>query len=140
MPKVAARNASLGIIDSTGACVAFSSLTNSISLTYSSEAPEVTGFGENTRQRMNDGIKDYELTADMFFATGAAETDAKLSPLVSSSTRFAFGPTGSTAGSIWYSGDVILTNYEMTFGLEDAGQCSVTLVPWTGSLTRGVWL
>ena len=139
MAKVAARNASIGVDDSTGACHALSSFGNSVTLTYSAEAPEVTGFGSNNRERMQDGIKDTEFTFDAFFATGAEETDAVLNGILGASTRWVFGPTGSTTGLIHYSALAILSSYEMTFGVEDAGQCSATFVGRSGSLTRATF-
>ena len=139
MAKVAARNASIGIDDSTGACRAMSSFINSATLTYSAEAPEVTAFGSQNRERQQDGIKDIEFSFDAFFGTAAGETDAVLSAILGASTRFVFGPTGSAAGAIHYSACAILTSYEMNFTTEDAGQCSGTFMVRSGSLTRGVF-
>jgi len=141
MAKIVARNASLGIHDSTAAatCRAFSASANSITLTYSAEAPEVTAFGDGLRQRLQDGIKDWELTFDAFFATGANEVDATLYSLVGASTYFSFGPNGSATGAILYGACAILTNYEMTFGVADAATVSGTLVSRSGSLSRGTW-
>jgi len=139
MAKIVARNASLGIHDSSGACRAFSASANSITLTYSAEAPEVTAFGDGLRQRLQDGIKDWELTFDAFFATGANEVDAVLYGIVGASTFMAFGPNGSAATGIKYNASAILTSYEMTFGVADAATVSGTLVARSGSLTRGTW-
>lgn len=139
MAKIVARNASLGIDDSSAACRAFSASANSVTLTYSAEAPEVTAFGDTLRQRLQDGIKDWELTFDAFFATGADEVDAVLYGIVGGSTHFSFGPNGSAASTIRYSASAILTNYEMTFGVADAATVSGTLTARSGSLTRTTW-
>jgi len=135
MATVAARNASF-YVESSGASTPISSLTNNVVLTYSAATPEVTGFGNDDRQRMQDGIKDWTLKFDAYFGDGAAETDAILEPLVGASTGFWFGPSGSSASSILYTACAILQSYEMTFGLENAGQCSGTMVARSGSLTR----
>jgi hypothetical protein len=139
MAKVAARNASLGIDDSTGTCRAMGFLVNNITLNLSAEAPETTGFGDTYRQRQQDGLKDGELTFDGFFGNGANETDQVLSNLLGASTRWVFGPSGSGATASGYSACAILSTYEMTFGLEDAGQVSGTFVLRSGSITRTVF-
>jgi hypothetical protein len=139
MAKVAARNASIGIDDSTGACRSMSGFTNNAVLTWSAETPEVTGFGDSTKQRMQDGIKDAEFKLDAFYDTGATATDAVLAGVLGASTRFVFGPTGSTSGSVMYTTCAILSNYEMKFGVNDSGQVSATLVNRSGSLTRGTF-
>lgn len=139
MAKVAARNASIGIDDSTGTCQPMSSFINNCTLTYSAEAPEVTAFGSANRERQQDGIRDIEFTFDAFFGTGANETDAVLSSILGASTRYIFGPNGSTAGLIHYSACAILTSYEMNFTTEDAGQCSGTFTTRSGSLSRSTF-
>jgi len=136
MAKIAARNASIYVDDSANACQALSSFFNSVTLTYSAEAPEVTGFGSNNRERMQDGIKDTEFTGDAYFGTGAAETDAVFNSILGASSLWRFGPAGSGTGQIMYAACAVLTSYEMTFGVEDAGQCSFTFVNRSGSLTR----
>lgn len=136
MAKIIARNASLGIDDSSATCRPLSSLVNNIALSWSSESPEVTSFGQNTRERLQDGIKDWELTFDAFFSSGANEVDVVLSGILGGSTRFSFGPAGSTSGCNMYAACAILSTYDMTFGVADAATVSGTLVARSGSLTR----
>ena len=139
MAKLIARNASIGVDNSAGACVSMSGLTNNVTLSLTAEAPEVTGFGDTYRQRQQDGLKDGEFSFDAFMATGANETDIVLSGILGASTRWVFGPAGSGTGSTMYAACAILTSYEMTFGLEDAGQCSATFMLRSGSVTRGTF-
>jgi hypothetical protein len=139
MARIVARNASLYLEDSAGASRSLSGLANSITLTQSAEAPEVTAFGESTRVRLSDGLKDWEVTADIFYAAGANETDIVLNGIYGGSSLFQFGPAGSSSGSTKYSGCGILTEYAMTFGVADAGTGALTFVPRAGSLTRGTW-
>jgi hypothetical protein len=134
-----ARKASLYLWDSTGTCRSMSVLLSNIALNYTAEAPEVTGFGDDNRTRLPDGLKDYELSFDAFFSTGANEVDEVMSGILGGSTFFAFGPSGSTSGSIMYSASAVCTTYEMSFGVEDAAKVSGTLVNRSGSLTRGTW-
>ena len=139
MAKVIAKNASLGIDDSAGTCRALTSFANQVTLTLSAETPEVTGFGDNSRQRLQDGLKDGELTFDATLATGANETDIVLFGIYGASTRYAFGPAGSSSGCTMYSASAILSRYEMRMGVADAGQCSGTLVLRSGSVTRATF-
>jgi hypothetical protein len=139
MGKLAARNASFILDDSAAASQCLSGDFNSITLTYSAEAPEVTGFGSNVRERMQDGIKDWELTFDAFFNNDANRVDRVLSGILGASTRFKFAPAGSATGASMYTACAILTSYEMTFGVEDAGTVSGTLVARSGSLTRAIF-
>lgn len=139
MARVIARNASLYLEDSSAACQSMSGLTNSITLGQTAEAPEVTAFGEATRTRLADGLKDWELSFDAFFSSGANEVDAVLSGILATATLFKFGPTGSTSGCIMYTACGVLTDYSMDFGVEDAGTVSGTISARSGSLTRGTW-
>jgi len=139
MAKTVARNASFYVDDSTGASRAMSGLMNNITISYTAEAPEVTSFGEDNRTRLHNGIKDYEVTFEAFFSTGANEVDAVMSSILGGSTFFKFGPTGSTSTCVLYSASAVCTNYEMTFGVEDAATVSGTLVNRAGSMTRGTW-
>jgi len=139
MAKIPARLASIGVDDSTGACRALGSLANNVTLTLSTEAPEVTSFGDTYRVRLQDGIKDGEFSFDGFMTTGANETDAVLFGILGASTRWVFGPNGSSSGCIMYSASAVLTSYEMTFALEDAAQCSATFALRSGSITRGTF-
>ena len=140
MAKIIARNATLGIDDSTGACRALSSFVNNVTLNLTAEAPETTGFGDTYRTRMQDGIKDGELSFDAFLATGANETDAVLYGILGASTCWIFGPAGSGSGSpIRYSASAILTQYQMTFALADAAQVSGTFALRTGGIIKDNW-
>ena len=139
MAKTVARNASFYLWDATSTCRAMGGYMNNITISYTAEAPEVTGFGDDNRTRLPNGLKDYEVTFEAFFSTGANEVDAVMSSILGGSTFFAFGPTGSTSTCVMYSASAVCTNYEMTFGVEDAATVSGTLVNRSGSLTRGAF-
>ena len=136
MARIVAKNAALGLDDNTGTCRALSGRANSITLTMSGEAPEVTGFTEVTRQRLAGGLLDWELTADIFFDAAANQTDLVLSGLMGGSgTRFIFGPAGSTSGCNAYTACAVLTEYGKSFGVADAGTATLSLTARSGSLT-----
>jgi len=136
MAKIVARNAAFAVDDSSKTLRAISGATNNITMTYSAEAPEVTAFGNNNRQRLSDGIKDVEFTIDAFYDSAADFVDVVLYGIVGGSTIVTFGPSGSAGSSIKYTTCAICTNYEMTFGVEDSAKVSATFVNRSGSLTR----
>ncbi len=139
MAKIVARNATLGIYDSVGACVPISNMANNITLDYTAETLDVTGFQSTTKESLISGIKNWELNFDAFYETGAAGVDATLFAVLGGSTGFAFGPTGSVSGSVRYTAQGVLTKYNMKFGVNDSGQVSATMIPYTGSLDRLTW-
>lgn len=139
MAKIVARNASIYLDDETGTNRSFSGLTNSISFTQTSEAPDVTSFGSDVRERLADGLKDWEITGGAFFSTGANEVDDVLSAILGGSTYVQFGPSGSSSGCILYAASAVLTEYSMDFGVADAATVTYTVVQRSGSMTRTTW-
>ena len=144
MAKVTGRNAFLRII--TSACntsasnyTTLSSDLNSITLTQNEDAPEVTVFGQTNKERLFDGIKDWELGFEGYYQGQANAIDSVLFSLLAGSIMMDFGPTGSTSGSVKYSGCGVLSNYTIGFELEDAITVSGTIVARTGSLTTGTF-
>ena len=141
MAKLAARKASLFIEDASGASMVFSPMVSSITLTMSVEIPEVTGFGNDNRERVSDGIRDWELQINGFWGMAASEPGLILYNIFAAggSTRFVLGPGGSTTGCPKYSACGVLTTYEITEAPADAAAISFTLTARTGSLTRGIF-
>lgn len=139
MGKIHARNASFYLEDSSGASQAMGGLMNSITLSWSADAPDVTGFGEDNRQRLSNGLKDWEISFNAFYSSAANEIDEVLSGILAGSTSFKLGPSGSSSGSIQYAACAILTEYSMEFQVDGAATVSGTLVARTGSITRTTW-
>lgn len=139
MPKTTSRNAYLRVFDGATSTMLSNSL-NQITLTQSQEAPEINTFGLQNKQRMIDGLKDWELSLDGYYEGEAALIDQVLFGLVGGASGMVdFGPTGSTSGCVKYSGCAILNNYEINFALEDAGTVSANFQARTGSMTRTTW-
>jgi hypothetical protein len=138
MSKIVGRNASL-YLDDNSVCRALAAQLSQITLTYSAEAPDVTGFGNDNRQRLSNSIKDWELTFNAFFSTGASEIAETLYDILGASTMFQFGPSGSTSGCTKYTACGILTEYASDFTVEGAATVSGTLVARTGSITQATW-
>lgn len=139
MGKTVGRNASLYLEDSSSACQSMSGLLNQITLNRSAEAPDVTGFGNDNRERLSNGIKDWELTFAAFFSTGANEVDQVLNGILGGSTLFKFGPTGSSSGCVMYTACGVLSEYSADFNVEGAATVSGTVMARSGSLTRATW-
>jgi len=139
MAKIHARNASLYLEDNTSASQTMSGLMNQITLSYTADAPEVTGFGSDNVERLSNGLKDWELTFSAFYSSAANEVDEVFSGILGGSTVFKLGPAGSSSGSIMYTACGILSEYSMEFSVDGAATVSGTVVARTGSLTRGTW-
>lgn len=140
MARIVAKNVSFGIDSAAGACVALSGRFNSVALSWTAETPEVTGFGAVNRERLPDGLQDYEVTLNGFYDAAAANVDATLSGIgPGGSTRFIVGLAGSTSSCVMYTGCVILSNYALNAGVADAATLTMTLTPRSGSLTRGAF-
>ena len=141
MAKLAARKASLAIEDASGASTVFSPMVSSITLSMSVENPEVTGFGNDNRERVSNGIRDWQLQMKGFWGMAACEPGLILYNLfvAGGSTRFILGPGGSTAGCPQYSACGVLTTYEITEAPADAAAISFTITARTGSLTRATY-
>ena len=139
MAKIVGRNASLYLEDSAGASKSVSGDLNQVTLSRSAEAPDVTGFGEDMRQRLSNSIKDWEISFNAFFNTSASTIDEILHGILGGSTMFKFGPSGSTSTCIMYSACGLLSEYSADFTVEGAATISGTLVARTGSVTRGTW-
>ncbi len=136
MAKVIARNASIGIDDSTSTCRALTALFSNITLTLSAETPEATGFGETSKQRLQDGMKDGELKLDAFFDSAASKTDEVFAGILGASTRWSFGPSGSSASNVCYTACAILSTYDIKMAPNDAATVSATFVGRSGSVSR----
>ena len=142
MPKFHARNASIYCDSAAAASTSISADLNSAELTYSMDAPDVTGFGDNTRQRLHGGLIEWELSVDGFVNhTGSTTAACILMGLLNAggSTLIYFGPAGSTSGSPKYTGCAVLTEFSQSYGTEDAAAFSATFQSRSGSLTASAW-
>lgn len=133
-------NGAFGVEDSAATCRSLSGFGNSITMSWSAEAPEVTAFGDTTRQRLPDGLKDVTFDyAGFFDSTATTGLDAVLSGILGGSTRVVWGPTGSTSGSTKYSTCAICTDYSLDHPVDGVVTATATFVNRSGSLTRGTW-
>ncbi len=125
MSKIAARDSYIALDDIDGSLYILSQKLNSIALSWTSESPDVSSFGTGTRERLGDGIMDWEISLDGF---SSADSDEVLSDLLSGSTVLVFTPGGTTSGSIIYSCSAVLTEYSTNLGVADMAPITARLV------------
>ena len=139
MGKITARNVSLGVQDSLGACQAISGNANSAALSFSAEAPDVSAFGTLYRERVPDGLRDWELSISGHWDGSASALDDILYPILGGSTVVMYGPAGSTTGCTMYTACAVCQDYSIEGAVEGAVTFSSTFVARTGSVTRTTW-
>lgn len=136
MAFVHGKSAVFKLDDSGGTLRDLSSYLEDISFPRSIETAETTTFGSSAKSYIT-GLTDatislsgkFDATADGYLA-GVVGQSATLS--------FEYGPAGSTGGNVKYTGECILTSYEVGATVGDAVTASVELQV-TGSITRTTW-
>lgn len=109
-------------------------------LSFTSDAPEVTSFGDNTVQRLEDGINDWELSVDGYVdaPNGTASNGFDLM-IGNKATRVIFGLGGSAAGCPMMTACAVMTEFSTDSPVDGAVTFSMTLSNRAGSLTASTW-
>lgn len=140
MGKISGRDCAVGIEDSANACQSLSGDFNDCTLSWTSEEMDVTGFGAVVRERAANTLQDWNFSMTGFFN---ADTDKVYSVLKGvgpgGSTRLAFGPSGSTSGSVRITACAILNDFSIQSTLTAAVAVTATLAGRAGSITFGTW-
>lgn len=139
MAKQHARNVSIYVDTAAGASTSITGDLNSITLDMSAEAPEVTSFGDNTVQRLSGGITDFSISLDGYWNQGGTATACILEALLAGSTYVQLGVTGSSSGCPKKCACVVLTTYNISWGLNDAIQITAEFQSRSGSITASVF-
>lgn len=139
MARITARNVSLYVDNAAGACTSIAGRSNTATLTFSSETPEVTAYGATYRERLADGLKDFELSIGGFYDGSAAEIDSILFGILGASTRISYGPGGSTTGCTKYVASAVCNNYTLEGAVEGAVTYSATFQNFGRALTASIW-
>ena len=141
MPKQHGRNVSLYLEDSTGACTSFTGDGNSISFGLTIDAPEVTAFGDHTRQFLAGGLRTYEISFDGFvnMPSGTACTGIGIIQSASGVSLMTLGLAGSVSGSQKLTACVVVTEFSQDNPVDGAATFSLKLMPRTGSITASTW-
>lgn len=124
-------NASASLVD-------YSPYLNDVSLSRSIETAETTTFGvTGSAKTYIVGLSDATFSISGLFD---ATADATLAGVLGFATalNFNYGPAGSTAGLIKYTGTCIMTGYNISAAVGDAVQATADFQV-TGPVTRTTW-
>jgi len=136
MAFVHGKSAVFKLDNSSGSLVDYSAYLEEVSMPRSIETAETTTFGSSAKSYIT-GLSDATISISGKFDSAA---DATLAAVLgqAATLSFEYGPAGSTAGLIKYSGECIMTSYEIGASVGDAVTASVELQV-TGTITRGTW-
>lgn len=99
------------------------------------DATETTSFGSNQRTYIV-GLANSTVSVEGYFD---ATVDGYLAGIVGGAAgTIEYGPQGSTSSNIKYTGEAILTSYELSSGVGDAVTFSAEF-QITGAVTRGTY-
>lgn len=124
-------NASASLVD-------YSPYLNDVSLSRSIETAETTTFGvSGSAKTYIVGLSDATFSISGLFD---ATADATLAGVLGFATalNFNYGPAGSTAGLVKYTGTCIMTGYNISAAVGDAVQATADFQV-TGPVTRTTW-
>lgn len=124
--------------DSGGTLRDLSSYLNDLSMPRSIETAETTTFGvSGSAKTYITGLTDATISISGLFD---ATADGYLAGVVggTNTLSFEYGPAGSTGGYVKYSGECIMTSYDVSAAVGDAVQATAEFQV-TGSITRGTW-
>lgn len=138
MAKQTARNTTILILDSGAASRILSGRANSATMSFSSEAVDVTSFGAEYRQKIADGIKEWSMSVNGIWDGAASQLDEIMYGILGACTSMCYGPGGSATGAVQYSGCAILSEYSVEGEVSGAVTWSGTLVS-ASDLNRGSW-
>jgi hypothetical protein len=127
--------------NSAGSLVDVSSVVEQVSLSYSVETGETTQFGNNSKTYIT-GLQDATVSiSGKYDATFDAQFQGVVAALMAgtlTSASFEYGPEGSTSTRIKYSGEGLVTSYEVSASVGDVVSYSLEL-QCTGAITRATW-
>lgn len=128
------KNTVVKVDNSSGTLTDISAYCNNVDFPEDVDAPEVTVFGDNSREYLPGGLKGATMSISGFWDS---TLDGVLGPIVgnSSSVTFEYGPQGSGSGSVKYTGEAILTNYTQTSPADGAASFSADF-QITGDVSR----
>ena len=132
MAKVTARNVGL-----FGGGRDLSGRSNSGTLSYSAETPDTTTFGLTTRERLADGLLDYELSVGGWMDLSACKVSELFEDLLGASARWGYYPEGATASKGGKEMTMVCSDFSSEGAVEGAATYSATMAG-TGACSGGV--
>ena len=130
------KNSQFTIADRGATVRDISTSLNSVTMPRSIETLETTSFGSSSKSYVV-GFSDSTISVEGSFD---ATFDGYLAGLVGFETAsaFVYGPEGTTASMIKYTGTCFLTSYEVSGGVGDIVSYSAEFQV-TGAITRGTY-
>jgi hypothetical protein len=122
--------------NSSGTLTNISDTLTDVSFPQSVDTAETSTFGSSAKSYVV-GLTDSSLSISGNFD---ATVDAHLAGILgqSASVSFEYGPEGSTAGFVKYTGEALLTSYEKSGAIGDVVSYSAEFQV-TGAITRGTY-
>jgi hypothetical protein len=141
MAKLHGRNASIYLdLANTSTSTAFTCDSNSMSLSWTREAPEVTTFCDNVVTRLADGVSDWELSVDGYInAPNGTASNAWDLMIGDGATRVIFGLGGSATGCPMFTACAVMTEFSSENSVDGATTYSMSLTGRSGSMTASTW-
>lgn len=130
MAFVHGKTAVFKIDNSAGSLQDISAYCDSIDFPMTMDTAEVTTFGDSSKEYLA-GLKDATISIS---GSWDATADAILAALTTAGT-FEYGPAGSTAGLVKYTGEAICTGYTVNAPVGDKVSFSAEFQV-TGAVTR----
>lgn len=136
MAFVHGKSAVFKVDDSGGTLRDLSAYLEEVSFPRSIETAETTTFGNSAKTYIT-GLTDATISITGIFD---ATADGYLAGVIGASATlsFEYGPAGSAGGAIKYSGECIMTSYEVSAPVGDKVSASAEFQV-TGAITRGTW-
>ena len=138
MAFVHGKSAVFKVDDSGGTLRDISSYLNDVSMPRDIETAETTTFGvAGSAKTYITGLTDATISISGLFD---ATADGYLAGVVgqAATLSFEYGPAGSTGGLVKYTGECILTSYEVSASVGDSVQASADF-QITAAITRTTW-
>ena len=122
--------------NNAGSLTDISNTLTDVSFPQSVDTAETSAFGASAKSYVV-GLSDATLSVSGNFD---ATVDAHLAAIVgkADSVSFEYGPEGSTAGYVKYTGEALLTSYEKSGAIGDVVTYSAEFQV-TGAITRGTY-
>lgn len=134
MPFVHGKSADFRIDNSSGSLTDISAYCDSVDFPMTADTAEVTTFGDTSKDYIA-GLKDATISIS---GSWDATADAVLAAIVGLSGSFQYGPAGTTASNIKYTGECICTSYNVSAPVGDKVSFSAEFQV-TGNVTRGTY-
>ena len=130
------KTASFKVDNAAGSLTDISDTLNSVSFPREAETLETTSFGSSDRTYVV-GFKNQTISVEGSFD---ATVDTHLAAVLGqdATLSFEYGPEGTTASRIKYTGECLMTSYETSAGIGDVVSFSAEF-QITGAVTRGTF-